>query len=104
MYHDAECLTSTRHLKKTKQSPGKYLKHVTSQPIKSAETDAQMAFSLLSMACERRDQGTEATWRDQSFLGPSQWDRLTQAFEVDFAECDLVLFGAPTPLVFLSQK
>lgn len=56
------------------------------------------------MARGHRDQGTEATWRDQSFLGPSQWDRLRQAFEVDFAECDLVLFGAPTPLVFISQK
>lgn len=92
------------YLKKNKQNPGKYLEHVTSRSKTGPKTDPQAAFSLFSMTCERRDQGTEATWRDQSFLGPSQWDRLTQAFEVDFAECDLVLFGAPTPLVFLSQK
>ena len=37
-------------------------------------------------------------------MGPAQWQRVEQAFENDFADCDMVLFGTPTPLVFLSQK
>lgn len=47
--------------------------------------------------------GTEEDWKDCGFLGPAQWARVKQAFEVDFADCDTVLFGAPTPLVFISQ-
>lgn len=51
-----------------------------------------------------RAQGTKATWQDKGFMGPAQWQRIEQAFERDFADCDMVLFGTPTPLVFLSQK
>ena len=51
-----------------------------------------------------RDQASEEDWENRGFLGPAQWDRLTEAFESDFAECDMVLFGTPTPLVFLSQR
>lgn len=43
-------------------------------------------------------------WEDRKFMGPAQWNRITDAFENDFASCDMVLFGTPTPLVFLSQK
>eukprot|EP00903_Cladosiphon_okamuranus_P015421 g14244.t1 len=46
---------------------------------------------------------TEADWKDREFLGPKQWARLEQAFSTDFADCETVLFGAPTPLVFISQ-
>lgn len=46
---------------------------------------------------------SEAAWKDRDFLGPKQWTRLEQAFSTDFADCETVLFGAPTPLVFISQ-
>lgn len=46
---------------------------------------------------------SEADWKDRDFLGPKQWARLEQAFSTDFADCETVLFGAPTPLVFISQ-
>ena len=51
-----------------------------------------------------RDQASEEEWEDRLFMGPAQWDRVTEAFESDFADCDMVLFGTPTPLVFLSQR
>lgn len=57
-----------------------------------------------SACCLRYEDGvSEADWKDRDFLGPKQWARLEQAFSTDFADCDTVLFGAPTPLVFISQ-
>eukprot|EP00903_Cladosiphon_okamuranus_P015430 g14252.t1 len=43
-------------------------------------------------------------WRDRDFMGPAQWDRVKKAFSSDFAECETVFFGTPTPLVFISQS
>lgn len=48
-------------------------------------------------------EGSPESWKDRDFLGPAQWARLQEAFRVDFKDCDTVLFGAPTPLVFMSQ-
>ncbi|CAM9546491.1 unnamed protein product [Ascophyllum nodosum] len=50
-----------------------------------------------------RKNGSEAEWKDREFLGPSQWNRLTEAFSTDFKECETVLLGTPTPLVLISQ-
>lgn len=57
-----------------------------------------------AVVLHRYEDGTsEADWKDRDFLGPKQWQRLEHAFRRDFAECETVLFGAPTPLVFISQ-
>lgn len=50
-----------------------------------------------------RSEGTEEEWKHRDFLGPRQWARLTEALEKDFADCDTVLLGVPTPLVLISQ-
>lgn len=50
-----------------------------------------------------RAQGTKSSWENRGFMGPAQWERVTEAFENDFDSCDVVMFGTPTPLVFLSQ-
>lgn len=70
-------------------------------PVFKFRAFVAMFFDILT---ENRAQGTKATWEDRGFMGPAQWQRVEQAFERDFADCDMVLFGTPTPLVFLSQK
>lgn len=44
----------------------------------------------------------EEDWKDRGFMGPTQWDRLTEAFSTDFAECETVLLITPTPLILVS--
>ncbi|CAN0064472.1 unnamed protein product [Scytosiphon promiscuus] len=63
-----------------------------------------MTDNRVERSLHRYENGTsEADWKDREFLGPKQWARLEHAFRSDFAECETVLFGVPTPLVFISQ-
>eukprot|EP00904_Undaria_pinnatifida_P006858 jgi/Undpi1/3301/HiC_scaffold_15.g06675.m1 len=77
------------------------------KPYYAFKLSPRVGFFMTENRVERslhRDQASEEDWENRGFLGPAQWDRLTEAFESDFAECDMVLFGTPTPLVFLSQR
>ncbi|CAM9357442.1 unnamed protein product, partial [Hapterophycus canaliculatus] len=77
------------------------------KPFYACKLSPRVGFFMTDNRVERslhKAQGSLGSWNDRSFMGPSQWDRVTEAFENDFASCDLVLFGTPTPLVFLSQK
>ncbi|CAM9695429.1 unnamed protein product [Pylaiella littoralis] len=77
------------------------------EPFYSCKLSNGVGFFMTDNRVERslhRAQGTVAAWEDRNFMGPSQWERITEAFESDFADCRLVLFGTPTPLVFISQK
>lgn len=61
-----------------------------------------VGFGLLGLVLNRSE-GTAEEWKDRDFLGPRQWARLTEALGKDFADCDTLLFGVPTPLVLISQ-
>ncbi|CAM9546634.1 unnamed protein product [Ascophyllum nodosum] len=50
-----------------------------------------------------RTEGSEEEWKDRDQMGPRQWDRMTEAFNTDFKDCETVLLGTPTPLVLISQ-
>ena len=53
---------------------------------------------------DNRSQAAESEWTDKQFMGPDQWACVKKSFATDFADCDTVLFGTPTPLVFISQS
>ncbi|CAM9753697.1 unnamed protein product [Scytosiphon promiscuus] len=77
------------------------------KPYYAFKLSPRVGFFMTDNRVERslhKAQGSIASWEDRNFMGPAQWDRITDAFENDFASCDMVLFGTPTPLVFLSQK
>ena len=62
------------------------------------------ALSYLPLRVSRdRTEGSEEEWKDRDQMGPRQWDRMTEAFNTDFKDCETVLLGTPTPLVLISQ-
>eukprot|EP00904_Undaria_pinnatifida_P002914 jgi/Undpi1/12623/HiC_scaffold_6.g02291.m1 len=76
------------------------------RPYYAFRLSPKVGFFMTDNRIERsihRLEGTDEEWKNQDFLGPRQWERLKQAFAKDFAGCETVLFGAPTPLVFISQ-
>ncbi|CAN0062357.1 unnamed protein product [Ectocarpus sp. 6 AP-2014] len=80
----------------------------TLRPFYAFRLSPKLGFFMTDNRVERslhryEDGTSEAEWKDREFLGPKQWTRLEQAFRTDFADCETVLFGAPTPLVFISQ-
>ncbi|CAN0049106.1 unnamed protein product, partial [Ectocarpus fasciculatus] len=80
----------------------------TLRPFYAFRLSPKLGFFMTDNRVERslhryEDGTSEADWKDREFLGPKQWTRLEQAFRTDFADCETVLFGAPTPLVFISQ-
>ncbi|CBJ29947.1 conserved unknown protein [Ectocarpus siliculosus] len=76
------------------------------KPYYACKLSPRVGFFMTDNRVERslhRAQGTKSSWENRAFMGPAQWDRVTEAFENDFDSCDVVMFGTPTPLVFLSQ-
>eukprot|EP00903_Cladosiphon_okamuranus_P019239 g17692.t1 len=77
------------------------------KPYYAFKLSDRVGFFMTDNRVERslhKAQGTKATWEDRGFMGPAQWQRVEEAFQNDLADCDMVLFGTPTPLVFLSNK
>ncbi|CAN0069108.1 unnamed protein product [Ectocarpus sp. 4 AP-2014] len=80
----------------------------TLRPFYAFRLSPKLGFFMTDNRVERslhryEDGNSEAEWKDREFLGPKQWTRMEQAFRTDFSDCETVLFGAPTPLVFISQ-
>ncbi|CAN0157752.1 unnamed protein product, partial [Ectocarpus sp. 8 AP-2014] len=77
------------------------------KPFYAWKLSPKIGFFMTDNRIERtlhRQDRPDAEWVDREFMGPDQWDRIKEAFSADFAECQTVFFGTPTPLVFISQS
>ncbi|CBN74005.1 conserved unknown protein [Ectocarpus siliculosus] len=77
------------------------------KPFYAWKLSPKVGFFMTDNRIERtlhRQDRPDAEWVDREFMGPDQWDRIKEAFSADFAECQTVFFGTPTPLVFISQS
>ncbi|CAM9155057.1 unnamed protein product, partial [Hapterophycus canaliculatus] len=63
-----------------------------------------MTDNRISRTLHRKASDPASKWEDKQFMGPAQWNRITEAFSTDFFECETIFFGTPTPLVFISQS
>eukprot|EP00904_Undaria_pinnatifida_P002908 jgi/Undpi1/12618/HiC_scaffold_6.g02287.m1 len=80
---------------------------VSLKPYYAFKLSPKIGFFMTDNRVERtlhRAQAAESEWTDKQFMGPDQWACIAKSFATDFADCDTVLFGTPTPLVFISQS